>query len=191
MQQQLKKITSSASVFLAGFLLPAMLFFISCNSNTNSGGVVIQVPNDTSALGKIDHFIPLSEIKEYQAAFARERDSLLKCSPNFSAPFSEAFNKKAIIEILQIPGCVGIKVLYGVKQNGDSSSMRLILVGVNSQGDNLYLDDNQQRSTAASETAAKKDTAAPAQAAKMASKMPGDTTGGIEQGQCDPPCRNY
>jgi hypothetical protein len=169
-------------------LLFVLFIMVSCNSNSGEG-VFIPVPDDTSALGKIDHFIPLDQIKDYQAAFGRERDSLLKFRPGFSIPFSEAFNKKALIEILQIPDCVGVKVLYGIKQTGDSSSMRLILVGVDSRGNTLYLKDDQQSANAAAEKSSpKKDSAAPVQAAKVA-PMLGDSSGGIEQGQCDPPCK--
>lgn len=183
---QFKKIMNAAF-----FLLPVLLCMLSCNQSSEEG-VFIPVPKDTSALAKIDHFIPTEVIKNYQAAFARERDSLLKCRPGFSIPFSEAFNKKAIIEILQIPDCIGIRVLYGIKQNSNSNSMRLILVGVDSRGNNLYLnEDDKKASTTANEPVAKTDSAAPAPAARAARETPGDSTGGIEQGQCDPPCTNY
>ncbi|MGF2413325.1 hypothetical protein [Ferruginibacter sp.] len=182
--QRFKKIMTAVLL-----LLPVILYTVSCKQNRE--GEFIPVPKDTSALGKIDHFIPLEQIREYQAAFARERDSLLKLRPTTSIPFSEAFNKKAIIEILQIPDCVGIKILYGIKQSGDSNSVRLILVGVDSRGNNLYLKDDQHFAGTENKAAVKKDSGAPVQAAKMASELPGDSTGGIEQGQCDPPCINY
>ncbi len=172
-----KKITGIA------FALVSVLFvLVSCNEN-NGGGVVIQLPEDTSALAKINHFIPSATIREYQAAFARERDSLQKLRPGLSIPSSEAFNKKALIELLQIPDCVGIRVLYGAKQNGNNSSMRLILVGVDSKGNNLYLKDQPKAAT--NEPAAKKqDSTAPQ---KMNQSLDGGS-GGVEQGQCDPPC---
>jgi hypothetical protein len=189
--QQFKKLVAAVLQRPLLLLLPALLFMASC-TEPKGDGVFIPVPDDTSALGKIDHFIPRQQIKDYQANFARDRDSLQKFRPDFFIPFSEAFNKKAIIEILQIPDCVGVKVLYGVKQDGDSSSMRLILVGVDSKGNNLYLNEDGKSQQATAATANKNDSAAPAaRAAKAASRMPGDTTGGIEQGQCDPPCINY
>lgn len=165
-------------------LLLGVPFLFSCNNNDD--GVFIPVPKDSSALGRIDHFIPLQQIKNYQAAFNKERDSLLKIRPGFNIPLSEAFNKQALIEILQIPECAGVKVLYGIKQNGDTNSMRLILVGVDSRGNNLYLTND-----AANSNTAKKSPAADSGAAKTTTENSGDDTGGIEQGQCDPPCTHY
>jgi hypothetical protein len=172
-------------------LLSLVLFvMVSCNNNAEpTGGVVIQVPDDTSALAKIDHYIPGTAIKEYQAAFNRERDTLQKLRPGFAVPLSESFNKKAVIKLLQLPGCVGIKVLYGIKQGGNANGMRLILVGVDSQGNNLFLKGNEGISIAADEPAAKKSDSGTAP--KLMSKPLGDTSGGIEQGQCDPPCPKY
>jgi hypothetical protein len=185
--QQPKKITFSAFFRLLFLLLPVVFFMDSCNND--SGGVVIQVPSDTSALAKIDHFIPLQKIKEYEAAFSRERDSLQKFRPGFSIPFSEAFNKKAIIELLQIPDCVGIRILYGINQKGDSSNVRLVLVGVNSKGENLYLSEQKQGKTT-TETA--RADSSGGQTKSAAAETSGAVQGGEEHGQCNPPCpTNY
>ncbi len=180
--QQPKKITCPAFMRLLFLLLPVIFFMASCNND--SGGVVIQVPNDTSALAKINHFIPLAQIKAYEAAFAGERDSLLKLRPGFSVPLSEAFNKQSIIELLQIPDCVGIRILYGVKKNGDSSSVRLVLVGVNSKGENLYLSEHKPvratNETATADSAGRQ--------MKTTEASSGEEVGGEEHGQCNPPC---
>ncbi|WP_462249750.1 hypothetical protein [Ferruginibacter sp.] len=181
--QQPKKITCFAFLRLLFLLLPVIFFMTSCNND--SGGVVIQVPNDTSALGKINHFIPLAQIKAYEAAFASERDSLLKFRPGFSIPLSEAFNKQSIIELLQIPDCVGIRILYGIKKNGDSSSVRLVLVGVNSKGENLYLSEQKPGRTT-NETA----TADSAGRQMKTAESSDEEVGGEEHGQCNPPCPN-
>ncbi|MGG9964745.1 hypothetical protein [Ferruginibacter sp. SUN106] len=189
--QQFKKLVSAVIQRPLMLLLIALVFMASCTEEKGEG-VFVPVPKDTSALAKIDHFISRQQIKDYQAAFAMDRDSLQKCRPGFSIPFSEAFNKKALIEILQIPDCVGIKVLYGLKKDGDSSSMRLMLVGVDSKGNNLYLHEDGKSHKVTDDAGTKKDTAAPAaRAAKSDSRMPGDSTGGVEQGQCDPPCTSY
>lgn len=178
---QLKKITS-----IAFLLLSAMFVMVSCNDKAPEGEV-IQVPNDTSALAKIDHFIPSRTIKEYQDAFGRERDSLMRARPGFAIPFSEAFNKKALIKLLQLPDCVGIKVLYGIKQGGNMKGMRMILVGIDSKGNNLFLKGDEGLSIAADAPAAKQDSAAP----RVMNRPISDTSGGVEQGQCDPPCPKY
>jgi hypothetical protein len=183
--QQPKKITCPAFFRPLFLLFPVIFFMASCNND--SGGVVIQVPNDTSALARIDHFISLAKIKEYEAAFSRERDSLQKFRPGFSIPFSEAFNKKTIIELLQIPDCVGIRILYGIKQNGDTNNVRLVLVGVNSKGENLYLSGQMHNRTINNETTA--DSAAK-QLRPAAAETGGAVQGGGEHGQCNPPCPN-
>jgi hypothetical protein len=181
----MKKINNLFGVMLC--LLVSLTVIVSCNESSGGDGVFIPVPVDTSALGKIDHFIPRDSIAKYQAAFRSDRDSIEKYNPGFTIPFSEAFNKPGILEILKLKGCVGIKVIYGIKQDGDSSSMRLILVGVDSKGNNLYVDENATSHNSANKSA-KNDTAASAAKMYGGSK---DTTGGIEQGQCDPPCISY
>jgi hypothetical protein len=178
----MKKIKSPVWVILC--LAATITVIVSCNESSNDGGVFIPVPVDTSAFGKIDHFIPRDSIAKYQAAFRRDRDSLQKYTPGFTIPFSEAFNKPGIIEILKLKGCVGVKIMYGIKQAGDSSSMRLILVGVDSLGNNLYVDEHSPIGKSV-----EKSTKNDAEAAKYGGSK--DTTGGIEQGQCDPPCINY
>jgi hypothetical protein len=182
MQKQLKTLTTTAMGRGVYVLLAAMLFMVSCNGD---GGdtAIIPIPKDTSALGKIDHFIPLAQINEYDSAFSRERNELAKLRPGLSIPFSEAFNKAALIDLLQIKDCVGIRIMYGIKQKGDSSSVRLILVGVNSKGESLYLTEQKKRSTANDAANQIKD-AVPQGAS-------GEVDGGIEQGQCYPPCHNY
>lgn len=176
MQQQFKQLAGTA-FRLFFFVLAIALIMISCRQK---GTVVIPVPDDTSALSKINHFIPLDQIKAYQQAFNVERDTLLKLRPNLSLPLSEAFNKQAIIEILKNPECVGIRVSYGIKQIGVNNEVRLIITGVGSQGNDLYI-----MGEAASDTANRS-----AKAVQAGPPPPGGTvTGGVEQGQCVPPCR--
>lgn len=181
----MKKIKTPVWVMLC--LTACIALIVSCNESSNDGGVFIPVPVDTSAFGKIDHFIPRDSIAKYQAAFRRDRDSLQKYTPGFTIPFSEAFNKPGIIEILKLKGCVGIKIMYGIKQAGDSSSMRLILVGVDSLGNNLYVDEHSGPNMSGKKAA--KNDSMPSASKAYGGSM--DTTGGIEQGQCDPPCINY
>lgn len=175
----MKKIKNPVWVMLC--LLVGATSIVSCNdgSGGNEGGVFIEVPVDSSDFGKIDHFIPRDSIAKYQAAFRRDRDSLQKYTPGFTIPFSESFNKPGVLEILKLNGCVGIKIMYGIKEAGDSSGMRLILVGVDSLGNTLYVDEHSP--------------VVGGSAKKSARNYEGskDTTGGIEQGQCDPPCTNY
>jgi hypothetical protein len=174
MQQQLKKLANTAFRRLLVLVLPAMLFMVSCN-NDSGNTAIIPIPKDTSALAKIDHFMPLAQIKQYEDSFKLQREVLLKLQPGFSIPFSEAFNKQSVINILQIPDCVGMRILYGLTKKGDNSSVRLILVGVNSKGENLYITQQKQRAN---------------KLANQVGEVPptGEVDGGEEHGQCLPPC---
>jgi hypothetical protein len=169
MRQYLKKLAGIAFLVMALFM----------NSCRQKGTVVIPVPDDTSALSKINHFIPVEQIKAYESAFNIQRDTLLKLQPGLSLPQSEAFNKQAILEILKDPACVGVRVSYGVKQTGNSNEFRLILTGVDAQGNDLYIDgvaspDNTNRA---------------AKAPQAIQSGTSSVKGGVEQGQCTPPCQ--
>jgi hypothetical protein len=175
MQQQFKQLSGTALRW-SFFFLAVAIIMISCRQK---GSVTIPVKDDT-ALSKINHFIPLDQIKIYQDAFNIERDTLLKLQPGLSLPLSEAFNKKAIIELLKNPECVGIRVAYGIKQSGNYNEMRLIITGVDTQGGDLYITGE-----AAPETANRS-----AKAVQAGPPPPGATVrGGVEQGQCNPPCK--
>jgi hypothetical protein len=179
MQQQLKTLTT-AMCRAAGIVLAAMIFMVSCN---NDGGntAIIPIPKDTSALAKIDHFIPVDKIKAYEDTFRLEREILQKIQPGLFIPFSETFNKQSVIDVLQLKDCVGMRVLYGLTKKGDSSSVRLILVGVNSKGENLYVTKQKQRGNNAA-----------TQAKDAVPGASGEVDGGEEHGQCLPPCpANY
>jgi hypothetical protein len=156
------------------FIIAISFILISCKQK---GTVEIPVPEDTSALSKINHFIPLDQIKAYQQAFSIQRDTLLKLQPALSLPLSEAFNKQAIIEILKDPACVGLRVSYGVKQAGTSNEFRLILTGVDVQGRDLYITGEPSPDT--TNRAAK---------STQSATTTTSTKGGVEQGQCNPPC---
>jgi hypothetical protein len=81
-------------------------------------------------------------------------------------PMSEAFNKQALIDILKDSTCVGIRVYYGLKADAGQHSFRLIIVGVNEQGKDLYF----QKGSAVGADAG------------------GGNLGGAEYGHCLPPC---
>ena len=69
-----------------------------------------------------------------------------------------------MIEILKSDQCVGVRVYYGIKP-GKPNEVRLIMVGVDEQGKDLYY---EKGSAVATQT--------------------GGGRGGSEYGQCDPPC---
>jgi hypothetical protein len=129
--------------------------------------VCISVPNDTSELGRKDHFIPVMSIDIYKRDFEAERDSLGMRCPNIFIPNSETFNKASIVEFFKDTTVVGLKFYYGIKPgSGKKKDLRLMIVDVNAAGKNVYLK--------------RKNASLAAQA--------GDDDGGLEYGQCSPPC---
>lgn len=165
-------ITAKKSLFsLRLIVLPALLLVLltSCDRQ-NEGGVRIPVPKDTSDLAEINHFIPVEKIDDFRKGFAVQRDSLARLSPNLFIPLSETFNKQALLDLLKDSANVGIRIYYGLKTGDKRNEIRLVLVGVNSQGQDLYYEQGGQ-------------------IGKVAAKLPPDGgKGGIEYGQCDPPC---
>jgi hypothetical protein len=147
-------------------LLLSAIFFSSCD-NDNGTGVNIPNPKDTSALGRINHFIPTDDIERYKKDYMVQRDSLARANPDFFIPLTEAFNKQALLDLLKDPKNVGLKIYYGVK-TGKRKELRLIIVGVDEQGNDLYLTQGKSA---------------------IAAQLPpgGGTKGGLEYGQC-PPC---
>ncbi len=184
MQKQFTYFSKKKIYQFVYFSIVVTILLISCN-DTAKDGVFISTPKDTSLLAKQNHFIPLNQIRAYQASFKSERDSLTKLYPGLSIPLSESFNKQAIIKLLQLPDCVGVTVLYGTNKNGNNKGLRLILVGVNSEGKYLYLKNDTEKNTATNQ-ATSNDTAA--KNLKMLQSLPDDEEGGIEHGNCSPPC---
>jgi len=151
--------------------LPVLLLILlsSCD-HQNEGGVHIPVPKDTSDLAEINHFIPEEQINEFKKSFVVQRDSLARLSPGLYFPISETFNKQALLDLLKDSTNVGVRIYYGLKTGSNRNEVRLMLVGVNSQGQDLYYEKGGQ-------------------IGKVAAQLPpGGGKGGVEYGQCDPPC---
>jgi hypothetical protein len=144
------------------------LLIVSCNQKGDGTceGTCVPATKDTSALGKIDHFIPKETINEYKRSFSIERDSLALKAPGLFIPETEAFNKPSVLEILKNPACVGVRIYYGVKKGEKRNQVRLILVGVDAQGKDLFI----------------------TKGSALAAQAAGDKEGGLEYGQC-PPCQ--
>jgi hypothetical protein len=141
-----------------------VLVVSSCGDHKGEGEW-IPVPKDTSALGRINHLIPARTIDQYRKDYTLVRDSLAKALPNLYFAESEAFNKPQLLEILKNPKCVGIRIYYGLK-TGNRNEFRCMIVGVDEQGKDLYI--QQQGAQAAAQT--------------------NPTDFGLEYGQCHPPC---
>ncbi|MFT3825815.1 MAG: hypothetical protein QM731_17990 [Chitinophagaceae bacterium] len=128
--------------------------------------VCIPMPPDTSSLGKLQHYIPLEDFEKLKSRFRKDRDTLSRKIPDLGFTRSEAFNKKAIVELLKDPRCVGIRVYYGVKEKGKKGEFHIMMVGVDEQGKDLYIKKGSLMATGADD----------------------DKDGGLEFGQCEPPC---
>ncbi|MEO5595368.1 MAG: hypothetical protein ABIR15_13245 [Chitinophagaceae bacterium] len=147
----------------------ASLFAGSCNNPPppppppgNTDTVLIPNLKDTSALSKIDHSIPKSEIMTFRKAFNAEREILAKNNPELFITASEGFNKTQLLDLLKDPKCVGIRIYYGVTKGDTKQELRMILVGTDSQGKDLYIYKTSN---------------------KAASRLTQDETG-LEYGQC-------
>lgn len=140
----------------------------SCNNQPPvKDQVCISVPVDTSELGKKNHFIPVMSIDIFEKDFRATRDSLTKTYPDLFIPNSETFNKASIVEFFKMPQVVGLKFYYGIKPGPEKKkALRLMIVGVDSAGNNVYIKG--------------KGNALAAQG--------GSDDGGLEYGQCNPPC---
>jgi hypothetical protein len=150
---------------ISSLLLLSAIFLSSCD-NDNGTGVNIPNPKDTSALGRINHFIPTEDIERYKKDYIVQRDSLARSNSDLFIPLDEAFNKQALLDLLKDPKNVGLKIYYGIK-TGKRKEVRLIIVGVDEQGNDLYLTGGKS--------------------AIAAQVTGGGTKGGLEYGQC-PPC---
>ena len=160
------KQTSLVISLLVISLIVTSVLAISCN-NKQEDGVWIPVPPDTSALGRKKHFIPMADMTKFMEMYKPMRDSMGKCIPGLYIPISEAFNKQALIDILKNPKSVGIRIYYGLKPGPKNNEMRLILVGVDEQGRDLYVQGGTGGAAAQADS---------------------HDDGGEEYGQCNPPC---
>ncbi|MDE3249618.1 MAG: hypothetical protein KGO82_13205 [Bacteroidota bacterium] len=146
----------------AGFLIVGNSACVDSKSNTDSSTVCIPLPNDTSALSKIDHYIPKDEIRTMRAAF--DADSLNQKNPELFITESEGFNKKALLDLLNNKDCVGIRIYYGIaKEKTGKKALKMIIVGTNSQGKDLYTTHTTN---------------------KLAAQAGGSGDYGLEYGQC-------
>jgi hypothetical protein len=99
-------------------------------------------------LQKLNHFISRKEAKTLLDNFKKYKTKMLQ--PDLLPadkelgvlPYSEAFNEKTILAILSQPGCVGIRIHYGVKlkqfRRKEVPLLVAVLVGVNQKGANMW-----------------------------------------------------
>lgn len=166
MTTNLKKSFLPLALLMTGAVCLSLLI-VSCGGHTGDG-VWIPNPKDSSELGVRDHFIPKDSIAVYRKRYDAIRDTLAIKMPTLFIPFSEAFNKRSVIELMKDPKCIGIRIYYGataIEKDG-KQDLRLILVGVDTLGNDLFV----KRGSA------------------LAAQSGGGDDGGFEYGQCAPPC---
>lgn len=162
-----KKSNWTTTLKLTAIFAFILVYAVACTGDRGDGkGEWIPTPPDSSALGKINHFIPTNQMDEFKKQFAVDKDTLLKCLPGLMIPNSEAFNKEWLLKVLKDPKCVGIRIYYGAKKGERGDEFRLMIVGVDEAGNDLYI----TRGTT------------------LANQADGEDRGGLEWGQCDPPC---
>ncbi len=113
-------IIAASSLLLGGF------FFYSCTTLKN----VVNIPFDVSQLQRINHLISPEQAADLTSRFDRTRGSWSKRS----MPVSEAFNKRQVDSLLNQQGCVGIRIRYGMDDQGQ---VRMVLYGINEQGKDI------------------------------------------------------
>ena len=114
------------------------LLVTSCNEKIEV--VTIPIPNDSTPLSLINHHISGALIKDFRRAFNAEQDSLRRKNPDLFITESEAFNKKALLELLKDPKCIGLRIYYGVTKGEKSpKDLRMIIVGTDSKGNDLLI----------------------------------------------------
>lgn len=105
-------------------------------------------PNPKDDLQNKDHFISRSEAKELIGNFRRLKSKLVHpelqdADKSYGViPESEAFNEKSILAILSQPGCVGIRIHYGIKFKKDRKReiplIHAVICGVDKDGKNIW-----------------------------------------------------
>jgi hypothetical protein len=161
-------------VFVTGALLIS-----SCKDQSTppkDGQVCISLTNDPNAN---KHFMPKDSIDIYRRKFDSVRRELDKKCSLLSLSNCETFSKDAVVKLLQDSTITKMRIYYGIRPTTDSTkrSLRLIIVGVDKAGNDVFIKNPF-----------------PGQGGKKEARElapAGDPLdGGLEYGQCDPPCTN-
>ena len=76
------------------------------------------------------HFIPLEKAKKMTALYRKEREHKEK----IILPLSETFDAESFRTLLNKPGCVSVRIYYGMD---DEKRLHAILVGVNDKNEDM------------------------------------------------------
>lgn len=105
--------------------------------------------NITLPLG-INHFITLEKAKEMTAKFRSERDAILipELREQNILSICETFDRGAFDTVLAETGCLGLRVYFGMTPE---LKVRVIVVGVNANNEDILPAENLSRVQASSE----------------------------------------
>jgi hypothetical protein len=165
-------------------LMVISIFLTSCSNKI----IKIPIPSDNSELGKINHLTSRQDIDAYRENFKIEKEEIKKLRPDFIIPSGEAFNKKDLLRLLSNPNCIGIRIFYGAKPSeGNNKTGRLLIVGVDRQGNDLYLKvDDSELNKNRNQSSIQKGRGPQVRVAPLT-----EVEAGLQNGQCiNPPCNN-
>jgi hypothetical protein len=120
--------------------------------------------------------MPKDSIDIYRRKFEEVRGKLCRKDSIMSLSNCETFSKDAVLKLLEDTTIIKMRIYYGIRPTTDSTkrSLRLILVGVDRAGNDVFIKNPYPGQ-------GKKELAAP---------VADPLDGGLEYGQCDPPCTN-
>lgn len=87
-------------------------------------------PFDVNELQKVNHRITPEQARALKGRYSTGRGSWSKKT----MPLSEAFNKRQLDSLLSQPGCMGMRICFGMDDKGQ---VRLILYGINDKGKDI------------------------------------------------------
>jgi hypothetical protein len=114
-------VTGFSGTIVAGLIL----ILLGCSSLASAQG---QVSADA------DHAIDLQTAILYLTSFQH--------SSNADTVRGEAFGRDALLKLLNQPGCVGMRIYFGTKDDGQRV---LVLVGVDVEGKDMYLGELDEK----------------------------------------------
>ncbi|MCU7547707.1 hypothetical protein OCK74_01215 [Chitinophagaceae bacterium LB-8] len=99
---------------------------------------------------KTDQFISLAKAKQLTGKFKKDKDKIVKdeYKDKHLLPYSETFDRSAIDFLLQQPGCVKLRIYFGME---DDDKVSLVIVGVDAEGNDILTPVSLNKSSSATE----------------------------------------
>jgi hypothetical protein len=83
-----------------------------------------------------NQFISLAKAKQLTGKFKADKDKIVKdeFKGKHLLPTSETFDRSAIDVLLQLPGCVSLRIYFGMEED---EKISLVIVGVDAEGKDI------------------------------------------------------